>query len=125
MEQREIKFNITVFEKESEMLKEDQELVAAAREAATRAYAKYSHFQVGAAILLANGKIITGNNQENSAYPSGLCAERTTAFYASATFPGVPLKKIAITAINPVHQLDYPATPCGACRQVLSEYEHK
>ena len=125
MEQREIKFNITVFEKESEMLKEDQELVAAAREAATRAYAKYSHFQVGAAILLAYGKIITGNNQENSAYPSGLCAERTTAFYASATFPGVPFKKIAITAINPVHPLDYPATPCGACRQVLSEYEHK
>lgn len=125
MKQREIKINVTVFEKESEMSSEDQQLLAAAREAATRAYAVYSHFHVGAAILLANGKVITGNNQENSAYPSGLCAERTTAFYASATYPDVPFKKIAITAINPMQELTHPATPCGACRQVLAEYEQK
>src|SRR5574344_2985994 len=114
-----------VYEQEEELAQQDQNLSNCAREAVTRAYADYSKFQVGAAILLANGEIITGNNQENAVYPAGLCAERTTAFYASSRFPGVPFKKIAISAINPTEALTSPVVPCGSCRQVLSEYENR
>lgn len=115
----------TIYENDSELSQEDRHLLNCAREAVTRAYATYSKFQVGAAILLANGEIITGNNQENAVYPAGLCAERTTAFYASSRFPGIPFKKIAITAINPSEPLSKPVVPCGSCRQVLSEYENR
>lgn len=125
MKTHEIKINVTVYEDECEMSAEDQALLQAARQAAKRAYAVYSHFQVGAAILLSNGEVITGNNQENASYPLTQCAERTAAFYASAQYPDAAFKKIAITAINPMEELTYPATPCGACRQVLSEYERK
>ncbi|MCK9339210.1 MAG: cytidine deaminase [Bacteroidales bacterium] len=125
MKTKSITTTFTIYEKESELLKEDRQLLESAREAATRAYAKYSKFQVGAAILLANGEIVTGNNQENAVYPAGLCAERTTAFYASSRFPGVPFKKIAISAINPTEALTSPVVPCGSCRQVLSEYENR
>lgn len=123
MKKVEVKTAITVYEDENELMKEDYDLLMEARAAAGRAYAIYSHFQVGAAILLTNGEVVTGNNQENSAYPSGLCAERTTAFYASSRYPNVPFLKIAITAINRKEKLTKPVTPCGACRQVLSEYE--
>lgn len=125
MKKFEIKTTFTVYENESELSIEDQKLLAMAREAAGRAYADYSHFQVGAALLLDNGEVVTGNNQENSAYPSGLCAERTTAFYASSRYPGVPFKKLVVTAINSQKPLTTPVPPCGACRQVLSEYEQK
>lgn len=102
----------------------DRKLIDAAREASHRAYAPYSHFSVGAAILLSNGEIITGSNQENAAYPSGLCAERTAAFYAHSRFPEAIFRKIAIAAIDTSgNEILSPISPCGACRQVLLEYE--
>ncbi|MCQ2285591.1 MAG: cytidine deaminase [Bacteroidales bacterium] len=115
--------DITVFENREELPEETAKLLAMAYEASQKAYAPYSRFQVGAAILLANGEIVTGSNQENSAYPSGLCAERTTAFYAGARYPGVAFKKLVIIAINPDRKLTVPVPPCGACRQSLLEYE--
>lgn len=114
-----------VYDGREELPTELQNLLSEAEAAAKRAYAKYSHFQVGAAILLNNGKIITGCNQENAVYPCGLCAERVAAFAASAAFPEVPFSKIAITAINPAEPLKEPVSPCGSCRQVLFEYEQK
>ena len=107
---------------QSDLSAGDSELLDAARGAALRAYAPYSHFRVGAAVRLANGVVVEGNNQENIAYPSGLCAERTALFAASAAHPGVPVEALAVIAIAPDGQYA-AALPCGACRQVLSEYE--
>jgi len=109
----------------SALSKEEQQLVELSREAVINAYAPYSGFQVGAAVLLENGEIITGNNQENAAYPSGLCAERVAVFAASSAYPDVALKAIAITAQSDSFLVDTPVTPCGACRQVIAEYEMK
>ena len=106
------------WENESSLDEQDSKLLNKAREAAGRAYAPYSRFKVGAAILLENGEIIEGNNQENSSYPVGTCAERTALFYASSRFPGVKIKSIAITA-----ETGEPVPPCGMCRQALLEYE--
>ena len=114
-----------VYENREELPAELRDLLRHAEEAATRAYAPYSHFQVGAAILMNNGKVVTGANQENAVYPCGLCAERTAAFSASAAYPEVPFNKIVITAINPEEPLKEPVSPCGSCRQVLFEYEQK
>lgn len=116
---------IEVYEDQSELSKEWCDLLEQARTAARRAYTPYSKFNVGAALLLNNGEILTGNNQENAAYPSGLCAERTVAYFASSQFPDVPFNKLAITAISPVEKLKKPISPCGACRQALLEYEQK
>lgn len=102
---------------------DEQELMNQAREATHNAYAPYSAFYVGAAILLVNGKIVKGNNQENGAYPSGLCAERVAAFAASANYPGVAMQKIAVIARSNRFEVKDPVSPCGACRQVLLEYE--
>lgn len=101
----------------------EQQLVEASRNMTRQAYAPYSNFFVGAAILLENGQIITGSNQENGAYPSGLCAERVAVFAASSLFPGVGMKMIAVSAQSSHLQIDEPVSPCGACRQVLLEYE--
>lgn len=99
-------------------------LIDAARSAAKRAYAPYSHFSVGAALLLDNGEIVEGSNQENAAYPSGLCAERTAAFYAHSRFPDARFCAVAVSAIGTDGQpLEEPISPCGACRQSLLEYE--
>lgn len=116
---------VTVYENRAEAPKEIAELLKKAQEASKKAYSPYSHFKVGVAILLNNEEIVTGNNQENAAYPSGLCAERTAAYYASSQFPEVPFSRIAITSLNPLKQTDEPVTPCGACRQALLEYEQK
>lgn len=102
---------------------DDRLLLEQAMEATKQAYAPYSEFRVGAALLLENGEIIIGNNQENAAYPSGLCAERVAMFYASAKFPGVPFKALAVTANSDKIAIDHPVSPCGACRQVMVEYE--
>ena len=99
----------------------DSQLIFKARDAAQHAYAPYSGFCVGAAVLLGNGVIVTGNNQENAAYPSGLCAERTALFYAAAQYPKIPIVAIAISTLN--HPQSEIAKPCGACRQVMAEYE--
>ena len=100
-------------------------LVNQSREAAKRAYAPYSKFQVGAAVLLENGEIITGTNQENAAYPSGLCAERVAVFYANSKYPDVPVIAIAVTAFTNNKFVQTPIPPCGSCRQVLTETETK
>ena len=89
------------------------------------AYAPYSKFNVGAAVLLENGEIITGTNQENAAYPSGLCAERTAIFYANSKFPNIAVKAIAVSAKKNGELLSQAIPPCGACRQVLLETENR
>ena len=101
---------------------EEQALVEAARRTTARAYAPYSRFQVGAAALLADGTVVTGSNQENAAYPSGLCAERVALFQANHRFPDVPVKALAIAAVSGGRQSE-GISPCGACRQVLLEVE--
>lgn len=98
-------------------------LLEAAREAAHRAYAPYSKFRVGAAALLDNGEVVSGCNQENAAYPSGLCAERTTVFYANAKYPDAKILRLLIYAETDNGPVLSPITPCGACRQVLLEKE--
>ena len=106
-----------------ELPNEYQTLINKAKEQVSKAYAPYSGFHVGAAVLLENGEIVTGSNQENSAYPSGLCAERVSMFYANAQYPNVPAKAIAIAAYTNGDFVDEPITPCGACRQSLLETE--
>jgi cytidine deaminase len=108
-----------------ELTLEEQNLLQEARDAVNGSYAPYSEFHVGAAVLLENGVIIKGSNQENSAYPSGLCAERVALFYASAQYPGVAVKALAITAKADHFVVKSPVTPCGACRQVIAETEHR
>jgi len=123
--QKKISFEITVYDSVSELSNDDQNLMSAAVEARDRAYAPYSSFNVGAAVLLENGEIIEGNNQENASYPSGLCAERVAIFYAGAKYPGMKIKAIAITAASLNHEVKEPAAPCGNCRQAISEYEFR
>lgn len=101
----------------------DQELVLAAREAAQNAFAPYSGFFVGAALRLSDGRIISGNNQENAAFPTGLCAERVALFYAHASHPELPVKALAVTAANKNGLVEGPVSPCGSCRQALIESE--
>ena len=103
----------------------DRDLLAKAVQASDTAYSPYSSFRVGAAVRLADGQIIIGNNQENAAYPSGLCAERVALFYAQASYPGLAVDAIAIYANSSDFKLQKPVTPCGACRQVIAEYEHR
>lgn len=103
----------------------EKKLIEAAKDATKNAYAPYSHFKVGAAVLLEGGEIIPGNNQENAAYPSGLCAERTVVFYANATHPHKKVNAIAIAAYHNGQFTKDVITPCGACRQVLLEVENR
>jgi cytidine deaminase len=102
---------------------EDRQLLQQAWKACDSAYAPYSNFHVGAALRLDNDMVFRGNNQENAAYPSGICAERVAVFSASASQPGVPIRTIAVVAKTDVFEMAYPVTPCGACRQVIAEYE--
>ncbi len=108
-----------------ELSAEEQRLVDAAREATLRSYAPYSHFSVGAAVLLENGETVSGTNQENAVYPSGLCAERTTLFYANSRYPTAAVVALAIAARNEAGLLSRPLPPCGACRQVMLETEQR
>ena len=108
-----------------ELNKADQDLMKAAMDATARSYAPYSRFSVGAAALLANGVVVTGTNQENAAYPSGLCAERTTLFYANSQYPDQPVMTLAIAARTEKDFIDLPIPPCGACRQVILETEKR
>ncbi len=123
MIEKELKIVFTEYDSEQELGKEEQELLKRAKEASKLAYAPYSNFHVGAALLLENGVIVTGNNQENVAYPSGLCAERVAIYAAGAQYPNVAIKTIAITCNSKVFQVNEPLSPCGACRQAMSEYE--
>ena len=103
----------------------DREIVDAARAATANSYAVYSHFNVGAAVRLSDGTIVCGTNQENAAYPSGLCAERTTLFWANSQYPTLAVEAIAIAARTEQGELDRPIPPCGACRQVILETEKR
>lgn len=131
MKEIDIKIPLREVNKE-ELTLTEQRLIDCAKDATIRAYAPFSRYQVGAALLLDNGKVVEGSNQENAAYPSGLCAERTAAFYASSANPGIAFRKLAIAAwIDPGPGKDWeegfqrnPVSPCGGCRQALLEYEH-
>ena len=107
----------------NELNEEDKNLVSLAKEATKDSFAPYSHFNVGAALLLQNGVIIKGTNQENAAFPAGICAERSACFNAGANYPGVPIMKIAIAAWHDGDFVKDPCAPCGVCRQALLEFE--
>lgn len=119
---------MTVFEEYSsidELIPEDRELASAAIEAMQGSYAPYSHFNVGAAVRMSNGQIVRGANQENAAFPSGLCAERTAMFAAGSRYPDKSMCSIALAGGVWGRLTDEPATPCGACRQVMAQYQTK
>ena len=120
-----IEINLEVFSSVSELPVSIQRLMNKAHEARENAYAPYSRFKVGAALQLGSGDIVTGNNQENAAYPSGLCAERVAIFHAGSQNPDAIIVSMAITAKSLNSILTTPVPPCGACRQVLAEYEVK
>lgn len=113
------------YDSESDLTPSDRQLLKEARLSAVQAYAPYSRFQVGAAVLLENGILVKGNNQENASYPLGLCAERVALFAAGSNYPEAKIKAIAITAQSSQFSILQPITPCGACRQAISEYEHR
>lgn len=113
------------YESRSDLNTQDQELLESASAALKNAYAPYSKFKVGAALRLENGIIVNGTNQENAAYPSGLCAERVAVFYASAQYPSQRIMAMAITVASEKKIIEKPVSPCGACRQSLLEYEIK
>lgn len=125
MKKKQINFELTIFDSDEELSKEEQHLLMEAHKARHDAYAPYSNFQVGAAVLMENGEIVIGSNQENAAYPAGLCAERVAIFYAGAKYPNTRIKSIAITASSKEYKVEVPAAPCGSCRQAISEYEQK
>ena len=125
MTQTRLVINYQEYDSPAEMSPEDQSLIAAAHEARKGSYSPYSNFQVGAALRLENGLIVKGANQENAAYPSGLCAERTAMFWASANYPDVPFDTLAISASDHGVLCELPASPCGSCRQVMAEYQKK
>lgn len=124
MENRNITTKIIVCSYE-ELTETEKKLVDTAKEASNRSYAPYSRFQVGAAALLSGGLIISGSNQENAAYPSGICAERTTLFYANSQYPDLAVESLAIAAQTGGSFIERPTAPCGACRQVILETEER
>lgn len=125
MTNREINIQYEEYSSVEELNAEDRELAQAAIEAMSGAYAPYSHFHVGAAVRLSTGKIVKGANQENAAFPSGLCAERTAMFAAGAKYPDKDMRSIAIAGGVYGRLSNHPATPCGACRQVMAQYQTK
>ncbi|MBP3662534.1 MAG: cytidine deaminase [Bacteroidales bacterium] len=125
MTNKEIKIAYTEYASIEELQPQDRLLAEAAVEAVALSYAPYSNFNVGAAVQFEDGEIVKGANQENAAYPSGLCAERTALFYASASRPDKAMTAIAIAAGQNGHICESPATPCGACRQVMAQYQSK
>ncbi|WP_019037842.1 cytidine deaminase [Psychroflexus tropicus] len=125
MIEKQINSSVQIFESVDELPKDIQSLMHQAVEARNGAYAPYSKFKVGAALILENGAVVKGNNQENASYPSGLCAERTAIYAAGANYPNQNIKAIAITATSEKHDVLEPIAPCGACRQAIAEYEQK
>ena len=125
MTNKEIKIAYLEFNSLSELDPKDKELAQAAIDATSQAYAPYSKFNVGAAVMFEDGEIVKGSNQENAAYPSGMCAERTALFYASASRPDKAMTAIAIAAGQNGKICEMPVTPCGACRQVMAQYQTK
>jgi cytidine deaminase len=120
---RKIETLVRDYDNTDELSENYKMLITKAKDALERAYVPYSKFHVGAAVLLENGEIITATNQENAAYPSGLCAERVAIFYANSLYPNVAVSAIAVTAAPEMKQISQPVPPCGGCRQVLLETE--
>ncbi|MEP1487609.1 MAG: cytidine deaminase [Algibacter sp.] len=125
MKELKIESTLYVYDDLNELSDDIISLMKSASEARDKAYAPYSKFNVGAALFLDNGEIITGNNQENASYPSGLCAERTAIYYAGSKYPDAKILKMAIIAGSKKTQTAKPIPPCGACRQAIAEYEIK
>lgn len=125
MTEKEVRFTIQIFANAEELAGEDAALLAEATAAIPHAYAPYSNFRVGAAVRLANGKIVTGTNQENAAYPVCLCAEGTALSAASSLYPSIAIQKIAVTVKSGQQVVNHPVAPCGVCRQRLLEYENR
>lgn len=120
-----ISADLEVYDDQAELPEDVQDLMNKATEARENSYSPYSQFRVGAAILLENGEVVTGSNQENASYPAGLCAERTAIFYAGAKYPRTKIRKMALTARSENHEMEVPTPPCGSCRQAIAEYEVK
>ncbi len=118
-------FSYQEFEQDALLPEEDRNLLTAARQATDNAYAPYSHFRVGCAVLLQNGQTVTGVNIENASYPVGICAERSALSTVLSQFPTEKILKIAISYVSPVGENKQPAFPCGMCRQFISECEQK
>jgi cytidine deaminase len=116
-------FDFEVYNSLDELSQADAQLLREAQDITRIAYAPYSHFQVGAMAMLANGKTVAGSNQENASYPVGLCAERVLLSAASSLYPGIPVETIAISYDGKNVNSDRPISPCGICRQTMVEYE--
>ena len=125
MKEIKITTSFTSYDHLEELPDEVQSLMNQAVISREKAYAPYSEFKVGAAILMENQEMVVGNNQENASYPSGLCAERVAVYHAGAVYPDIKIKTIAITVASNKYKVEEPAPPCGACRQALAEYEIK
>ena len=125
MTNKEIKIAFMEYDSIDQMDNSDQQVARAAVEAMKLSYAPYSEFHVGAAVMFDDGEIVKGSNQENAAYPSGICAERTAMFYANSSRPDGVMKSIAVAGGLRGELADNPATPCGACRQVMAQYQLK
>ena len=125
MTNKEIKIAFKEYESLDQLEAGDRTLAEAAIEATGQSYAPYSNFNVGAAVLFEDGVIIKGANQENAAYPSGLCAERTTLFWANAQYPDIAVDTLVVAARSEAGELARPIPPCGACRQVILEVEKR
>jgi len=125
MVNKEIRIGYEEYSSVEEMSVQDRELCRAAVAALDGSYAPYSHFHVGAAVRLSDGTVVKGANQENAAYPSGLCAERTAMFAAGASYPDKDMESIAVAARQDGRLCSSPAAPCGACRQVMAQYQTK
>lgn len=125
MKKEEYRFGFDVFESAESLQADDRALLESAREITDKAYAPYSNFHVGAVAMLANGEIIKGTNQENASYPVGICAERVLLSSASMLQTGVPIITMAIAYHNLNGESNHPISPCGMCRQYISEYEER
>lgn len=125
MKQKKITLSVTAFASADELSGEDANLLKKARAFTKAAYAPYSRFHVAAAALLNNGKIVQGSNQENASFPVGICAERTLLANAAMRYPGIPIRTMAITYHNTQGNSHEPISPCGMCRQALSEYQQR
>lgn len=124
MKKIELKTTVEFLQME-ELSEEERKLVETAIQATDNSNAKYSHFHVGAALMLGDGRVVIGANQENAVFPLGLCAERTAIFAAQAQYPDQPIRKLAIAARNDTGLVAKPVTPCGSCRQVILEMEER
>ena len=125
MKEIQIETKLSVFESFEELSQSEKDFMNQAIEIRKKAYAPYSKFLVGAAIVLENGIVLQGSNQENAAYPSGLCAERVVIFYAGANYPNNKIVKLFISATPSDRDSENPIPPCGSCRQSIAEYEIK